>query len=116
MTRRILGTLAVAALLLGPAAPAYARGYRDGDCNREGNCNDQSRHSGRDDNHKAFSPDLKDSPTTLYFCLPGSTCNFGDSKDKDGQDGDQGQEPSAQAAEPNPACIIAVPYHCDPKP
>jgi hypothetical protein len=76
------GVLLVAAgLTLAPAAPAFA--YRDGGrggrCEgREGNCNDQRRCQGDNctDNHKSFSPDLKDSPTTLVVCLPGSTCNF----------------------------------------
>lgn len=110
MTRRSLTTLAISTLLLIPMAPAHAyrgdersrcgSGYDSGDsygCDDyggQGNRNRQDRHQGRDDNHKSFSPDLKDSPVTI--CLPQSTCNFdGNGRKKDDQGGDgQGQEPS----------------------
>jgi hypothetical protein len=106
MTRRTLSTLAVTALLLAPAAPAWADRYdrdRGRDCDWNGHCQDdsyggqgnrnrQDRHQGHDDNHKSFSPDLKDSPVTI--CMPGSTCNFdGNGQPKKGDDG-QGQQPS----------------------
>lgn len=87
---------------------SYNSGER-GDCNREGNCNDQRRCQGNNctDNHKSFSPDLKDSPVTI--CMPGSTCYFdGSGQPKKG--GDQGQKPASIA------CLVPVPYHCDPKP
>lgn len=123
MTRRMLSTLAVAAaLLLGPTAPAYADRYGGGDrgdCNREGNCNDQRRCQGNNctDNHKSFSPDLKDSPVTI--CMPGSTCYF-DGNGQPKKDGGQGQDPqpgeTPRAAMPNPACLVPAPWHCDPKP
>lgn len=105
--RKLAIALAIAATLT--ASPAYANhersrcgGYDDGngsaDCSDyggQGNHNRQDRHQGRDDNHKAFSPDLKDSPTTLYFCLPGSTCNFGDSDHQDDKGGDK-REPAPE--------------------
>jgi hypothetical protein len=113
-----------------PAAPAWARerprcGYSENGGDRygcddyggQGNRNRQDRHQGRDDNHKSFSPDLKDSPTTLVFCLPGSTCNFDGSQDKNKKGGDQGQQPSEETAGPDLLCIVkSLPYHCDPKP
>jgi hypothetical protein len=100
---------------------AWARDGRGGRCEgREGNCNDQRRCSDSEnctDNHKSFSPDLKDSPTTLNICLPGSTCYFdGSGQQKPPPKGGDGSQPKDEAAEPNPACLVFVPFHCDPPP
>lgn len=119
MNVRRLVVAGLAAMLL--AAPTAARadssdyGNERGNCNREGNCNDQRRCQGNNctDNHKSFSPDLKDSPVTI--CMPGSTCYF----DGNGQKKDPNQPPKGgqqPTAVPNPACLISVPYHCDPAP
>lgn len=121
---RKLVMLGIAGLMTFGANPAafadrYGGGDR-GDCNREGNCNDQRRCQGDHctDNHKSFSPDLKDSPVTI--CMPGSTCYFdgnGQKKgDKDGGKDGQGEDPQpgeTPRSQPNPACLLSLPYHCD---
>lgn len=126
MNVRRLVVTGLAAVIL--AAPTAARadssdyGNERGNCNREGNCNDQRRCQGNNctDNHKSFSPDLKDSPVTI--CMPGSTCYFDGKKDPNQppKGGGQGQDPqpgeTPRTVQPNPACLISVPYHCDPAP
>lgn len=96
------------------AGAAYAEGRRhdryhrdhDGECQSGGCRNDQSRHPGHDDNHKSFSPDLKDSPVTV--CMPGSTCNFdqdGHKKDGEGEgqgDGQGNGQGGGQGENPQP--------------
>lgn len=120
MKRVLLGGFLALNLLV--AGPAYAERYGDGgsgsgnergDCNREGNCNDQRRCQGNNctDNHKSFSPDLKDSPVTI--CMPGSTCYFDGSGQQKPPPKDGGQKPSAM---PSPACLLSLPWHCDEKP
>lgn len=91
----------------GDNGDSYSSGEQ-GNCNREGNCNDQRRCQGNNctDNHKSFSPDLKDSPVTI--CMPGSTCYF----DGNGQPKKGGGDQKPQSV----GCLIPVPYHCDPKP
>lgn len=88
-----IGALVISAGLIFGVAPAahadrYGGGEEQGNCNREGNCNDQRRCQGDNctDNHKSFSPDLKDSPVTI--CMPGSTCYF----DGNGQKKDPGKQ------------------------
>lgn len=109
-------------------------GYNDGrDCDWEGSCGHQEyrhdysnhdRNRNRDRDRGAFSPGPFDrSPVTIIICPPGTVnCGTGGGQggDQGGGGGGQGDQPQPgerpRAAQPNPACIIAVPYHCDPAP
>ena len=121
MTRRILGTLAVAAALLLTPATAYADHggddyrQREGCGEQGGGCNNEREEDYSGAGCKYVCPSFDKSPVHDAFnfspeiCMPGATCYYGD-KDKRGQ---QGQQPTS---EPNPACLVFVPFHCDPKP
>lgn len=85
-----LVTLLLTGMVLFPTSSAFADRYggggERGDCNREGNCNDQRRCQG-DGCRGSFSPGPFDrSPVDAFNnnCLPGATCYYGDPK-KDGK-------------------------------
>lgn len=85
-----------------------------GDC-QSGGCGNRSRRCDRSsgDCRSSFSPGpFKDSPVVICFPM---SCNGDDG----GGDGDRGPGPGKR---PPPkertslACLVPVPYHCDPKP
>lgn len=109
MKKLVMGGLALSFLF--PSSALAYRGDR-GDCNREGNCNDQRKCEGSSgDCRGSFSPGPFDrSPVDIHnnqVCISPdcSTHNNGDQK-KPPQ-----QQPTGLAI-----CAIPVPYHCDPKP
>jgi len=98
--KRLLGIAFAGMLTLGIGAPAYADhdwgggGYRDNDgreC-RGGGCGNEREEDYSQGGCKYICP--QDSPITDSFnvCLPGSTCHF-DGR-QDGDQGDEGQQPS----------------------
>jgi hypothetical protein len=130
--KKLLGLVMVGMLSLGVAGPAYAdhggrrgggNGGGDGECGRNGGCNNERDEDYSHAQCKYACPNFDKSPVhdafnfAPFICMPGATCYQKDPKDKDEQSGqpDQGQEP-ASMSEPNPACIISVPFHCDPSP
>lgn len=124
MKRVLLGGFLALNLLV--ATPAYADngGYGQGDeCGRNGGCDNHRRENYGDNSCKYVCPAFDKSPVqdsfNLNVCLPGATCYYGEPK-KDGQGGNQpppqgGQQPKSQGGL-DPACLLSLPYHCDPKP
>lgn len=127
--RRLLTLALAAGLVLG--APAAAWGYHDGDdggsdsgyrsgqdCRDGGGCHNRRREDYGDNSCKYACPKFDKSPVQDSFnfapqvCLPGATCYFGDEKKKGDQPPSEGQQPTAAP----PACLVPVPFHCDPKP
>jgi len=134
MTRRMLGSLAVAAaLLFGPAVPAHAdRGgddrydQREGCGEQGGGCNNHREEDYGGAGCKYVCPSFDKSPVhdafnfSPFVCMPGATCyedggkrRSEESAPKDGPGPDERQ----RAAGPDLLCIVrSLPYHCDPKP
>lgn len=141
MTRRILSTLAVAALLFVPAAPAYADRGRGDERSRCGGgesydsgdsygCDDyggQGNNNRRREDYggagcKYVCPSFDKSPVhdafnfSPFICMPGATCyEDGDKRGKD-QPPAEGQQPASSDADRLECMIRSVPFHCDPKP
>jgi hypothetical protein len=132
MKKMFIIIIAIASLFA--TTPAYADhrggersqcgGYDDGngsaDCSEYGG---QGNHNRRNEDYggagcKYVCPSFDKSPVhdafnfSPFVCMPGATC-YEDGDKRKNQDQPPSQEPTA---EPNPACIISVPYHCDPKP
>lgn len=98
-------------------APAYheddrCQGYecRDGGSGNEGEYRDDNRRGGISPGPFDRSPvDFRDNRVTI--CFPFASCRQDPGDDRQPPEG--GQRPFS---EPNPACLISVPYRCDPEP
>lgn len=62
-----------------------------GDCEGSTNCDERD-----------FSPTFDDSP--IIVCVQPGACDFGPG------------EQALGAPDPNPACLVNIPWHCDPDP
>lgn len=123
--RKTLLVLATAASLTFGAGPALAdhhSGNGDpGDC-QSGGCGNDNRkcNNAQDRCSGSFSPQFDRSPVDIHdntVCLPGSTCNVGSGNKDKNPPPQQGQQPQKYAdGPPSVACLLSLPYHCDPPP
>lgn len=113
--KRVAGMVLV--VLLGFAAPAYADhegdryDQREGCGEQGGGCNNERHENYGGAGCKYVCPSFDKSPVqdsfNIQVCVQPGSCT--DDKKKSG---DQAQP----ASDPNPACLVPFPYHCDPKP
>jgi hypothetical protein len=120
------GALALG-IMLGLAIPGAAYGdhhgrhrhhHDDGDCDWRGDCSGDWQGGGGNGNKGRSGDDQRGDKNCHSFCgntiiippLPGMR---GGTTTTTTSPKNRGEEPMV---EPSPACLVPVPYHCDPKP